>query len=91
MSGSKLGPLVNVCCDVGDNCRSQLQGRAPHKKDHLGDVIIEELKDIPRDGPGDRIEVGTFRTCSDQHWGSVIVLSFYWIPDIFPGVKSVGA
>ena len=92
MPGSKLGPLINVCCDVTDNCRPQLQGRTPHKKDNLGNIYLK-IKYVYSTGrgPGDRMQVGTFRTCSDEPWGFLIILSIYWVPGLFPGVKSVGA
>lgn len=44
MSGLKLEPLINVCCEVVINCSSQLQECIACQVDNLGDVISEEQK-----------------------------------------------
>jgi hypothetical protein len=40
-SGSKLEPLMNVCCEVMINFPSQLQECTACQEDHLGDILQE--------------------------------------------------
>jgi hypothetical protein len=44
MSGLKLEPLINVCCEVVINYSSQLQECIACQVDNLGDVIYEKQK-----------------------------------------------
>jgi hypothetical protein len=43
-SGSKLEPLINVCCEVTVNFQSRLQERTACQENHVGDVIKEKQK-----------------------------------------------